>query len=240
MKTERLDRLLAGSGCLTRAEARDAVRAGLVCVNGAVERDPGAKTARSSVVTLRGEPIDTAEYVYYMLHKPAGFVSGAAPEGGLPPVTELLPAQLRRRGLSCAGRLDADVTGLLLLTDDGALAHRIMSPRSALPKTYRVRTDGPLTEEDAVRLAAGVTLRDGTAYRPARLAVDPGDSASALVTVTEGKYHEVKNLMAVCGRRVLSLSRISVGGLSLDPALAPGEGRRLTPEEVKGIFISYC
>lgn len=240
MGFERLDKLLGGTGRFSRAEARSVIKAGLVCVDGAVERDPGARTDRASAITVRGERLDTAEHVYYMLRKPAGHVSGAAAEGHYPPVTELLPEHLKKRGLSCAGRLDADAEGLLLLTDDGELVHRVTSPRSELPKTYRVRTDGPLTAADAERLAAGVTLRNGTAYRPAVLRIDPEDPASALVTVTEGKFHEVKNLMAVCGRRVLELERLAIGGLRLDADLAPGEGRRLTAAEVSLIFTSSC
>ena len=240
MKEERLDKILCGTGRMSRSEARSAVRAGLVTVNGETVCDPAAKTDRAACVAVRGERVDTAEFVVYMLNKPAGYVSGAAPEGDYPPVTELLPADLRRRGLFCVGRLDADATGLLLLTDDGAYAHRVTAPRSQIPKTYRVLTDGPLSGEDAAALAAGVTLRGGTEYRPARLELDPADASRALVTVTEGKYHEVKNLMAVCGRRVLSLERLSIGGLKLDEALRPGEGRRLSAEESEQVFISNC
>ena len=235
MKTDHLDKIVGGGGH-SRAEARELIRRGLVTVDGAVVRDPGARISRTAAVTVGGKALDAAEFVYYMLHKPAGYVSGAAAEGDFPPVTDLLPETLRRRGLSCAGRLDADATGLLLLTDDGPLVHRITSPRSELPKTYRVRVNGPLSAADAEALAAGVTLRSGVRYKPALLRIDPADSMSALVTVTEGKFHEVKNLMASRDRRVLTLTRISVGGLALDESLRPGEGRLLSREEV----ISIC
>ena len=238
MKKERIDRILSGTGRFSRAEARTVIQKGLVTVDGAVVRDPGAKIERSCAVAVRDKAVDTSEFVYYMLNKPAGYVSASEPEGCYPPVTDLLPDELRRRGLQCAGRLDADVTGLLLLTDDGAFAHRIMSPKTELPKTYRVRTDGSLTQEHASLLAGGVTFKNGTAYRPACLCPDPSNESVGLVTVTEGKFHEVKNLMAVCGRRVLALERVSVGGLSLDSSLAPGEGRLLTPEETT--LISNC
>ena len=240
MKEERLDKLLCTAGRMSRSEAREAVRAGLVAVDGAIVRDPAAKADRAAEITVHGERVDTAEFAVYMLNKPAGYVSGAAPEGDYPPVTELLPEDLRRRGLFCVGRLDADAEGLLLLTDDGAYAHRVTAPRSQIPKTYRVRTDGALSAEDAEALAAGVTLRGGTEYRPALLEIDREDAATALVTVTEGKYHEVKNLMASRGRRVLSLVRVSIGGLRLDETLRPGEGRRLSPEESAQVFISNC
>ena len=236
MQIDRLDKILSGSGKFSRAEARAAVQSGLAALDGIVVRDPGAKVSRSAVITVRGERIDAEKFVYFMLHKPAGYISGAAPEGELSPVTDLLPDDLRGRGLFCAGRLDADVTGLLLLTNDGALAHWLTAPRSETPKTYRVKTDAPLTAEDVEAFAAGITLRSGTAYRPAALSVDPEDPASATVTVTEGKYHEVKNLFAARGRQVLALERISIGGLFLDETLAPGEGRRLSAEEMKTLF----
>lgn len=239
MKMERLDKLLGDAG-LSRAEARNAVRAGLVAVDGNLQRDPGAKFSRDAVLTLRGERMRSEEFVYYMLHKPAGYVSASAPEGDYPPVTELLPPELQKRGLFCVGRLDADVTGLLLLTDDGAWAHRVASPRTELPKVYRAETDGPLTPADAEALAAGVTLRSGTAYKPATLVIDEASPSMAFVTVTEGKFHEVKNLFAVRGRRVLGLERVAVGGLELDPSLRPGEGRRLTPEEKESVLTSNC
>ena len=238
MKLERLDKLLADAG-LTRSEARAAIRNGHVTADGAVQRDPGVKLPRDAVLALRGQPLVSEEYVYYMLHKPAGYVSASMGEGDHPPVTDLLPPDLKKRGLFCVGRLDADVTGLLLLTDDGAWAHRIASPRSAIPKVYRARTDGPLTPDDAEALAHGVTLRSGVTYRPARLQIGAADPACALVTVTEGKFHEVKNLFAARGRRVLALERLSIGGVRLDPSLSPGEGRRLTSEE-KETLTSKC
>ena len=231
MKTERLDKILAGTGLYSRAEARGAIASGLVTVDGAVVRRPETRVSRASEILAGGEPLDGAEFVYYMMNKPAGYVSASKEEGPYPPVTSLLPGFLQRRGLQCAGRLDADVTGLLLLTDDGAFIHRVTSPRSDVAKIYRVRTDGPLREEDERTLAGGVVLTGGTVYRPALLRVDRDDPRTALVTVTEGKFHEVKNLMAFLGRRVTALERLSIGGVELDPALAPGSCRRLTEEE---------
>lgn len=240
MERERLDKILSGTGRFTRAAAREAIAAGLVTVDGAVVRRPETKVSRRSAIAAGGEPIDTAEFVYYMMNKPAGYVSAARPEGPYPAVAALLPEHLQKRGLFCAGRLDADVTGLLLLTDDGAFAHRVTAPRGEIPKTYRVRTDGPLSQEDAAALAAGTVLRSGVTYRPARLVIDGDDPTRGLVTVTEGKFHEVKNLLAVRGRRVLAMERLSVGALSLDPRLAPGQFRRLREEEVAQCFISNC
>lgn len=235
MEQERLDKLLCATGRYTRAEARRLIASGRVTVDGAVVRRPEAKVCRSSAVMAGGEALDTAEFVYYMMNKPAGYISTGR-DRNYPSAEELLPEELRKRGLFPAGRLDADVTGLLLLTDDGAYAHRVTSPRSGVEKVYRVHADGVLTEKDVKALAAGVIMEDGTAYRPAVLAVSGEDARRGLITVTEGKYHEVKNLLASRGRRVLSLERVAIGGLRLDGALGPGRIRRLTPEEAEAVF----
>ena len=237
MKPERLDKILCGTGLYSRSEARSVIAAGLVTVDGAVVRRPEAKIIRSAAISVKGEPVDGSEYVYYMMNKPAGYVSASKPEGSYPAVTSLLPESLQRRGLQCVGRLDADVTGLLLLTDDGGFSHRVTAPRAAIAKTYEVHVDGPLTEMDAAALAEGTVLTDGTEYRPAVLAIDEMDPTLARITVTEGKYHEVKNLMMVRGRTVLRMRRLSIGALALDPSLAEGAFRRLSEEETAQCFI---
>ena len=236
MKIERLDKILSGTGLFSRAEARDRIAAGRVTVDGTAVRRPETKVSRASEIRVDGEPADTAEFVYYMLHKPAGYVSASKAEGRLSPVTDLLPESARRRGVQCVGRLDGDVTGLLILTDDGAYIHRVTAPRSEIPKTYEVRVDGPLGPEDRTALAAGTVTEGGTVYRPAELTVDSGDPCLARITVTEGKYHEVKNLMAVRGRHVLALKRVSIGALTLDGSLTPGACRAMTEEEIEAVF----
>ena len=230
-QTVRLDKLLAGSGLYTRSQAQAAVRAGLVTVDGRCARKPEEKVSRESAVLAEGRVVDTAEFVYYMMNKPAGYIS-ATEDGAWPAVTDLLPKHLQNRGVFPAGRLDADVTGLLLLTDDGAFAHRITAPRSVLPKTYEIWTGGPLGPADAEALTAGVTMADGTVYRPAKLELDGEDPCHGWVTVTEGKFHEVKNLIASRGRRVERMCRVSIGGLALDRSLAPGQFRPLTDAEL--------
>ena len=134
------------------------------------------------------------------------------------------------------GRLDADVTGLLVLTDDGTYAHRVASPKAEIPKTYEVHLDSPLKEEDAERLSRGVVWSDGTAYRPASLEPMEGDPCAGFVTVTEGKYHEVKRLMAACGHTVVSMRRLSIGGLCLDASLPEGMARPMTAAEANLVF----
>ncbi len=236
MPLERLDKILAGSGYYTRSQARSAILAGAVTVDGLPVRRPETKTDRASRIVARGQVIDGAEFVYYMMNKPPDTIC-ATEDGAYPAVTGLLPRHLRARGLFPVGRLDADVTGLLLLTDDGSFAHRVTAPRSEIRKVYEVQTDGSLGTEDVRRLAAGVVLADGTAYRPALLEIDDADLSRAFVTVTEGKYHEVKNLLAACGRRVLAMRRVSVGGLELDGSLAPGGIRPILENEIASIFL---
>lgn len=236
MPPERLDKILAGSGLYTRSEARAVIAAGRVTVDGTPVTKPETKIDRSRRVTAEGREVDTAQFVYYMMNKPAGYISATEDEK-YPAVTRLLPQPLQKRGLFPVGRLDADVTGLLILTDDGRYAHRVTSPRSETPKRYRAWLDGPVGSEDVEAMAAGTVLPDGTAYRPAILHVDPGDAACADVTVTEGKYHEVKNLFAARGRTVLRLHRVSIGALVLPQDLAEGELRRLSDEEARCVFM---
>ena len=237
MELERLDRILAGSGMFTRSQARTLIASGSVTVDGTPVRRPETKVSRASAVRAEGREVDTDRFVYYMMNKPAGTIC-ATESGAYPAVTGLLPRHLQARGLFPVGRLDADVTGLLL-TDDGAFAHRVTAPRSAVPKTYEVLADGPLTAEHAALLAAGVTMPDGTAYRPARLCWEGEDHCRCLVTVTEGKFHEVKNLIAACGRRVTAMSRRSIGGLTLDKMLRPGDIKKLTNEEIEVVFRDF-
>ncbi len=238
MRDERIDKILAGSGLYTRSQARAAVLAGAVTVDGRTVRRPEEKVSRTASIVAGGRTVDGAEHAYYMMNKPPNTIC-ATEDGAYPAVTSLLPRHLRARGLFPAGRLDADVTGLILLTDDGAFAHRVTAPRSEIEKAYEIYADGPLTAADAARLAAGVTWTDGTVYRPARLDIDSADPRRGLVTVTEGKYHEVKNLLAACGRRVEAMRRLRIGALSLDGALPPGAIRRLEKEEIDKCFQKF-
>ena len=236
MEQERLDKLLAGSGHFTRSEARSLILAGSVTVDGVPVRRPEMKFSRSARVVAGGQEIDTAEFVYYMMNKPAGTIC-ATEDGAYPAVTSLLPRHLQARGLFPVGRLDADVTGLVILTDDGSFAHRVTAPRSEIEKVYEIVTDLPLDLSDADRLAAGVIMPDGTAYRPAVLAIDKDDPTRGTVIVTEGKFHEVKNLISACGKRVTAMRRVSIGGLRLDGNLQIGEYRRMEIQEAFAIFI---
>ena len=230
-RMERLDKILANTGRWSRKEARELVRAGRVTVDGAVVRAPEGKFDPAAHFQVDGQIISGERLVYIMLHKPAGLVS-ATEDPHQPTVLTLLPEHLRRVGLFPAGRLDKDTEGLLLLTNDGPLAHRLLSPRRHVDKTYFVRVEGILDGTDAAAFAAGMTLGDGLVCMPAGLErLEHPDEA--IVTLREGKYHQIKRMLAARGKPVVYLKRLTMGSLSLDPGLEPGMWRYLTPEELK-------
>lgn len=228
---ERLDKLLAGTGRWSRREVRALVKEGRVLVDGvpaaSVEQkvDPAA-----SRVQVDRETLAVGGFTYVMLHKPPGVLS-ATEDPRQETVLDLLTPDLRRKGLFPVGRLDKDSEGLLLLTDDGGLAHRLLSPKRHVDKVYRVWLDRPLGEADREAFAAGIELADGTRCRPAGLEL-LGDGREALVTLHEGKFHQIKRMCASRGSAVCRLKRISMGALTLDEALEPGAYRLLTDEEV--------
>ena len=230
---ERLDKILANTGRWSRKEARELIRAGRVSVDGVTARAPEDKADPAAVFTVDGERISGEKQVYLMLHKPAGLVS-ATEDPRQPTVLELLPEHLRRVGLFPAGRLDKDTEGLLLLTDDGPLGHDLLSPNKHVDKVYYAQVDGTVDAADAEALARGMVLGDGLACLPAGL--EPlGDGSECLVTLREGKYHQVKRMLAARGKPVRYLKRLSMGPIRLDPSLEPGEWRPLTREEVAAL-----
>ena len=226
---ERLDKILANTGRWSRKEARAVVRAGRVAVDGRTACTPEEKYREDAVFTVDGETVSGLRLVYLMLHKPGGLLC-ATEDPRQPTVLALLPEHLRRVGLFPVGRLDKDTEGLLLLTNDGPLAHRLLSPRRHVDKRYLVRADGPFTAGDEAAFAAGMALGDGLRCLPARLE-RLEQAEEALVTLPEGKSHQIKRMTAASGKRVVYLKRLSMGPLALDPALKPGEWRYLTVEE---------
>ena len=230
---ERLDKILAGTGRWSRREIGKLVKAGRVTVDGVPASAPDAKYDPASRFLVDGEPVSADRLVYLMLHKPAGVIS-ATEDPRKRTVLELLPEHLRRVGLFPVGRLDRDTEGLLLLTNDGPMAHRLLSPRHHVDKTYFVRADGPLGQDDADAFAAGLTLRDGLECLPARLELLEAEG-EALVTIQEGKYHQIKRMIASRGRQVIYLKRLTMGPLTLDPALEKGEWRPLTEAELAAL-----
>lgn len=231
---ERLDKRLAASGSWSRKEAKELIRAGRVTICGQVCRDPEEKVGEETLVAVDGTPIGADVPVYLMLHKPGGVVS-ATEDGRDQTVLDLLPAQYQGMGLFPVGRLDKDTEGLLLITNDGPLAHRLLSPRRHVDKVYYVEVDGILTQEDVEAVSQGILLRDGYQCLPGKLELLPGDCA-AYITIREGKYHQIKRMMAARGKPVSYLKRIRFGGLELDEQLEKGGWRALTALEIQSLF----
>lgn len=233
---ERLDKIISATGKKSRREVREMVRQGRVLVDGKPAPAADMKVdPQTAVILLDGEPLGYEKFTYVMLHKPTGVLT-ATEDRRQETVLDLLPPELRRRALSPVGRLDKDTEGLLLLTNDGQLAHRLLSPKSHVDKVYYARVDGALEPGDIAAFAAGMTLGDGLECLPAGLEIL--SPTEALVTLREGKFHQVKRMLAARGKPVLYLKRLSMGRLLLDPALAPGAWRMLTEEERSALNLS--
>ena len=235
MPKMRLDKLLSHLNCGSRKEVQSFIRAGRVAVNGTAERDPAAKVdPDADRVSLDGREQTYRAQRYYMLNKPAGVITASRDERH-GTVLELFPESLRR-GLFAVGRLDKDTEGLLLLTDDGALAHDLLAPKKHVDKVYFVRTDGALDDADCKAFVQGITLGDGLECLPAKLEILKSDAQSeALITIREGKFHQIKRMLASRGKPVIYLKRLSMGSLTLDEGLSKGEYRLLTAEEIKNL-----
>ena len=233
MPRMRLDKLLAHLNCGSRKEVQAMIRAGRVQVNGTVERDPAAKVdSDSAQVMLDGQAQRYQAQRYYMLNKPAGVIT-ASRDARHDTVLDLFPEEMRR-GLFAVGRLDKDTEGLLIVTDDGALSHALMSPSRHVYKVYEAVVEGTLLPEAETRFETGLTLKDGTVCLPARLErLAVGGEQRVRVTLREGKYHQVKRMIAAVGGVVVQLRRVQLGGLRLDPALTEGAFRALTERELE-------
>lgn len=230
MRPERLDKVLAGQSTWSRREVRDWIKGGLVTVNGAPVRDPGQKIIQETDrVAVKGREITLRRNLYLMMDKPAGVVS-ASRDDGCPTVVDLVPPELKRPGLFPAGRLDKDTTGMVIITDDGALAHRILSPKSHVPKVYLACIDVFITNAMIQGFAQGIPMGEEGVTLPAELVALDLDLAR--VTLREGMYHQIKRMFASYGAKVLELRRVSMGGLVLDGTLGPGGCRELTPREL--------
>ncbi|MBO4420433.1 MAG: rRNA pseudouridine synthase [Lachnospiraceae bacterium] len=240
---ERLDKTLSNYGGLTRSDAKQALKAGRVKVNGAVVKDPAVKAAETDEVTLDGKQLVLSKFRYFMLNKPAGYISSTEPEpGDLSPNVISLFKKEGIKGLFPVGRLDKDTTGLLIVTNDGELGHRLTIPGKHVDKTYVAKVKGELNDSAVEAFAAGFEFKEFTSA-PAVLEIietgldsDGGECAVAKVTIHEGKFHQVKRMFQKVGCEVAELKRISMGALNLDETLKPGEYRELKPEELKNIM----
>ncbi|MBR4728199.1 MAG: 16S rRNA pseudouridine(516) synthase [Clostridia bacterium] len=237
MGLKRLDKLIALHCNVSRKEARQLIKDAAVTVNGQrAMRAEELIDTEADDVAVKGFNFTMREHLYLMLNKPQGVIS-ATTDPTKATVLDILPESLRRRSLFPAGRLDRDSTGLLIITDDGAFAHRIMSPAHHVYKTYEVTLSAPLDDAAVAALEAGIRLADGTDCLPAKVRVFSREGTPcAEIRIREGKYHQVKRMVAAVGSHVEHLHRTQIGRLQLDPALAPGDCRPMTDAEVSAVL----
>ncbi len=228
---ERLDKFLVEAGVGSRSQVKEILKAGRVAVDGAVERDNSRKIdPENQRVTLDGEMLGGRRRVVILLNKPAGYITATEDRG--PTVMELLPPEYLRQDVKPVGRLDKETEGLLLFTNDGDLLHRLISPKKEVEKVYYARHEGTAGEEDVAAFAAGLVLKDGTQCRPAKL--EPIGAGESFIIVCEGKYHQVRRMMASRGMHVDYLERRKEGGLELGD-LPRGQVRELTEAEITAL-----
>ncbi len=233
MAKQRLDKVLSRAGLGSRKEVKRLIKEGRVSINGDPASDSGLHVdPHLDQIEVDDRPIAYREWIYLMMYKPKGVIT-ATEDPALPTVLDLLDGAYTALSPFPVGRLDRYTEGLLLLTNDGPLAHRLLSPKRHIPKTYAALIRGHVTEQDVARFAAGLVLEDGTQTRPAVLNIlQSGTHSQVEVTLYEGKYHQIKRMFRAVGKQVVELKRLSMGPLMLDPALSPGQYRHLTEDEL--------
>lgn len=232
---ERLDKILASQGASSRKDVKEIIKSGRVAVNGKTVRDSSVKISDTDCVSLDGKILTLKKHIYLMLNKPEGIVS-ASDSKTEKTVVDLVPDEFFRSGLLPAGRLDKDTVGFVLITDDGDFAHRILSPKNHIVKTYEARLAKTLTEEQRQLIQKGIVLSDGTTCLESRIKIlENGDASLVAIQICEGKYHQIKRMFAAAGNKVVSLKRTKMGDLELDASLLPGECREITSEELNKI-----
>ena len=237
----RLDKYLVACAVGSRTEVKNFLKAGRVMVNGKKEKSAKLQINEDTdEICFDGQKLEYEEVVYYMMNKPQGVIS-ATEDPKHKTVLDLLDGLARSKEVFPVGRLDIDTHGLLLLTNDGKLAHALLSPKRHVDKTYLAQVDGIMTDEDIETFAQGIPLKDFTC-QPAKLelvSIDrEKDQSLVRVTIAEGKFHQVKRMVAYCGKEVVDLQRLTMGTLTLDEDLKRGEWRRLTKEELEGLLES--
>lgn len=230
----RLDKYLCECGCGTRSEVKKIIKAGMVRIDGDIAKKPEIKIDESTdKVSVNGNPVRYTKFVYYMLNKPAGYVS-ATRDNKDRTVMELLDKKDLREDMFPVGRLDKDTEGLLIISNDGAMAHDILSPRKHVDKTYYVKVKGKVKEEHVEMFSEGVDIGEKSRTLPAKLnTIKSLDISEVYLTISEGKFHQVKRMFKAVGLEVIYLKRIKMGNLELDDTLIPGRYRPLTDSELK-------
>lgn len=237
----RLDKFVSEQTGISRSDTKKLIKRREITVNGSCALSPEMKIdPENDNICHRGQPILYRKYIYIMLNKPAGVVC-AVKDNLSSTVLELIPDELRRKGLFPAGRLDKDTQGFVLITDDGELAHKMLSPAHHVEKEYEVILEKPAGEDYPQLFASGMTIDGGEKCLPARLILPPvgEDRHTVRLVLTEGKYHQVKRMMEAAGNRVTFLKRIRIGGVALDPNLALGECREILHKEIQNLYAKY-
>lgn len=224
----RLDKLVSDAIGATRKDSKNLIKKGLVTVNGVIIKDAGANINETDHLVVDGKEVSYKKYIYLMMNKPQGYIS-ATDDVRHKTVLDLLPENFSRYGLFPAGRLDIDTEGFLLLTNDGQTAHNLLSPSKKVAKEYFARLEKPLSEKDRLTIEAGVDI-GGYVTKPSKIVMQ--NDTECVITIVEGKFHQVKKMFECVDNKVIYLKRISFASLPLDPNLALGEYRFLTPEEV--------
>lgn len=231
--TQRLDKILANFGYGTRREVKQLVRDGAVKVDGITAKDVGMQVdPENSIIDINGQRLNYRRFIYLMMNKPAGVIS-ATWDNRHKTVVDILPEEYKIFDLFPAGRLDIDTEGLVLMTNDGQLAHDVLAPRKHVPKKYFAQIDGRVTPEDIQIFSQGLMLEDGYMTLPAQLAIIKcGEQSEIELIIHEGKFHQVKRMFEAVGKKVAYLKRISMGSLRLDESLKPGDCREMSEKEV--------
>ena len=231
---QRLDKIIASQFNISRADAKLKIRKGQVSVGGKVVGDPAFSVCpEKDLITLDGQAVVFKKFIYIVMNKPKGILS-ASSDKKRQTVVDLVPKELRRPNICPVGRLDKDTTGLLILTDDGQFAHKVISPKSDIKKVYEVTLDGEIPLSAIDKFAEGIVLHDGTKCLPARLEIV--NSNTVKVEIREGKYHQIKRMFGVIDLGVNELKRLSIGDFTLPPDLKEGECREMTEKQIKMIF----
>lgn len=233
---ERLDKILSAQTGMSRKDSRRAIAEGAVCVNTVPVKKPETKIEPlNDKISLNGREVEYEKFVYYLLNKPAGLLT-ASTDSRRPTVLDLFKNEPRYSKLFAVGRLDKDTTGLLLITDDGEYAHKVISPKSRIEKEYEITVDAPIPETAAEAFEKGIVLADGTKCLPAKIKVDKQNNFRGFITVFEGKYHQIKRMLGTMELGVVTLRRLRIANLVLPEGLAEGEFVRLTRERAYSVL----
>ncbi len=234
MNLQRLDKIIASQLNISRSIARTDIKRGKVTVNGIILRDVSAQIdPQNTEISYNGQPISYKKFIYILMNKPKGVLS-ASNDKSRETVVDLVPETLKRQNLFPVGRLDKDTTGLIIITDDGDFAHRVISPKKNILKTYLASLDGAVTDEMTEIFAKGVVLADGTVCKKAILT--PLQNNKAIIKISEGKYHQIKRMFGTVGLGVNELHRMAIGGLTLPSDLNFGQSRELNVGEIEALF----